>query len=300
MGLAFFNAGYVEKAVLLFKALSFLQPSYAPAWRGLGACMQSLKQYNEAVAYYYYAILNDSDDLVSKVYMGESLLLAGQKEEGLKVLHQAVLDGTVNPIYKKYLARAHVLISRNDENNPVNFIFGELPPGLTPVKKDLEGFEAQVYDPEEANRIIDKFKEEIKHYKGAKREARLLEFANQLIRDPKLQQWWGHVVFSLIQGDIETGTIAGFSKKQARALYQVASNMLQSGSLEKAFKLSSFITAMYAKEHDFWQLLGLCAHKKSLYKFADTAYTKALQCDSKNGATWVYRGEIRFALGKRK
>ena len=94
-----------------FKKLTVLNPNYDVYWRALGAVCQQMKNYPEAIAAFERAIENNPKDVVSYIYLGECLLLARMKQQGIKILEKAfeLLFLAQNPWRKKVL----LLLSKN-------------------------------------------------------------------------------------------------------------------------------------------------------------------------------------------
>ena len=72
---------------------------------------QQLKDYGEAIASYDMAIANDERDVVSFVYRGESHILSGNIQAGLKDLDSVIAVGGAYPEFGAWVQRSTLLLS---------------------------------------------------------------------------------------------------------------------------------------------------------------------------------------------
>jgi len=111
LGYNFFTYGKYDAAKDIFTGLTAYAPYTAHYWRALGAVNQQLKDYGEAIASYDMAIANDEHDVVSFVYRGESHILSGNIEAGLKDLESVITQGQAYPEFAAWVQRSSLLLS---------------------------------------------------------------------------------------------------------------------------------------------------------------------------------------------
>jgi type III secretion system low calcium response chaperone LcrH/SycD len=111
LGYNFFTYGKYDAAKDIFTGLTAYAPYTAHYWRALGAVNQQLKDYGEAIASYDMAIANDERDVVSYVYRGESHILSGNIEAGLKDLNTVIEVGGSYPEFTAWVQRSGLLLS---------------------------------------------------------------------------------------------------------------------------------------------------------------------------------------------
>jgi type III secretion system low calcium response chaperone LcrH/SycD len=110
LGYNFFTYGKYDAAKDIFSGLTAYAPYTSHFWRALGAVNQQLKDYAEAIASYDMAIANDERDVVSFVYRGESYILSGNVDAGLKDLNNVVAMGGDFPEFAAWVQRSRLLL----------------------------------------------------------------------------------------------------------------------------------------------------------------------------------------------
>lgn len=110
LGYNFFTYGKYDAAKDIFVGLTAYAPYTAHFWRALGAVNQQLKEYGEAIASYDMAIANDERDAVSYVYRGESHILSGNIDAGLRDLDHVMEIGQAMPELAPWVQRSGLLI----------------------------------------------------------------------------------------------------------------------------------------------------------------------------------------------
>ena len=110
LGYNFFTYGKYDAAKDIFTGLTAYAPYTSHYWRALGAVNQQLKDYVEAIASYDMAIANDERDVVSYVYRGESQILSGNVDAGLKDLEMVVQIGREFPEFGAWVQRSQLLL----------------------------------------------------------------------------------------------------------------------------------------------------------------------------------------------
>lgn len=111
LGYNFFTYGKYDAAKDIFVGLTAYAPYTAHFWRALGAVNQQLKEYGEAIASYDMAIANDERDAVSYVYRGESHILSGNIDAGLRDLDHVMQIGQTQMELSPWVQRSQLLIS---------------------------------------------------------------------------------------------------------------------------------------------------------------------------------------------
>lgn len=111
LGYNFFTYGKYDAAKDIFVGLTAYAPYTAHFWRALGAVNQQLKEYGEAIASYDMAIANDERDAVSYVYRGESHILSGNIDAGLRDLDHVMEIGQTQMELAPWVQRSSLLIS---------------------------------------------------------------------------------------------------------------------------------------------------------------------------------------------
>ena len=111
LGYRFFTCGNYKAAKEIFTGLTGIFPYTGFYWRALGAVNQQTKDYAEAIDAYDMAIVNDDKDIVSYVYRGESYILSGEIELGLKDFEEVLNIGTEEAQNEPFLKRCELLLS---------------------------------------------------------------------------------------------------------------------------------------------------------------------------------------------
>lgn len=110
LGYNFFTCGKYAAAKDIFVGLTAYAPYTTHYWRALGAVNQQMKNYAEAIAAYDMAVANDETDVVSYHYRGESQILSGNVEAGLRDLEEVVKIGARYPKWEAWVKRAKLLL----------------------------------------------------------------------------------------------------------------------------------------------------------------------------------------------
>ncbi len=111
LGYNYFTYGKYEAAKDIFTRLTVYAPYIAHYWRALGAVNQQMRNYAEALPAYERAIENDETDVVSYVYKGESRILSGNVEAGLRDLEDVLKIGVDCPQFQAWVKRSRLLLS---------------------------------------------------------------------------------------------------------------------------------------------------------------------------------------------
>ena len=114
LGYNFFTYGKYDAAKDIFSGLTAYAPYTAHFWRALGAVNQQLRDYSEAIASYDMAIANDEQDVVSYVYRGESHILAGNPDAGLRDLESVLQMGAGQDV-SPWVQRSRLLLGLHQQ-----------------------------------------------------------------------------------------------------------------------------------------------------------------------------------------
>lgn len=86
IGLGQYQQGRYADALKLFAFISFHDPTFMKAFKGIGSCLQMLGRHQEALIYLGLAIIDDDSDLQTAVQIAESLVHVGQREDAHALL----------------------------------------------------------------------------------------------------------------------------------------------------------------------------------------------------------------------
>src|SRR5690606_3670181 len=117
LGYNFFTYGKYDAAKDIFTGLTAYAPYTAHYWRALGAVNQQLKDYTEAIASYDMAIANNESDVVSYVYRGESYILSGKRDAGLRDLRKVLEVASGYPQFGAWIQRSELLLRIHEQEN---------------------------------------------------------------------------------------------------------------------------------------------------------------------------------------
>ncbi len=110
LGYNYFTYGKYEAARDIFELLTAYAPYTPHYWRALGAVNQQLEDYKPSIEAYDMAIIMDEKDVVSYVYRGETQILSGNIEEGLRDLDTVIKIGSFYPEWQSWVERATLLL----------------------------------------------------------------------------------------------------------------------------------------------------------------------------------------------
>ncbi len=86
IGLGQYQQGRYADALKLFAFISFHDPTFMKAFKGMGGCLQMLGRHQEALVYLGLAIIDDDSDLQTAVQIAESLIHVGQRDDAHSLL----------------------------------------------------------------------------------------------------------------------------------------------------------------------------------------------------------------------
>lgn len=104
--------GQTAPALQILSYLIFLDSYDSRFYHLAGICTQRLKQYEAAEYFYRAALAIDEDDVSSRIYLGETLIMTGRTDAGLAELHTAQAkvpgDASLQPLQE----RSQILIKQ--------------------------------------------------------------------------------------------------------------------------------------------------------------------------------------------
>lgn len=86
-----YNNRRYDDALTMFRFLCFMDNTVKKYWMGLGAALQMLKSFDEAIKAYAYCTLLDVDDARPQLQAGFCLMQLGLKEEAVAALEGSLL-----------------------------------------------------------------------------------------------------------------------------------------------------------------------------------------------------------------
>lgn len=107
-----FEAKQVPQAMQLVGFLMLVSPYEARYYQLSGICLQQLKQYIEAGNYFRYAMALEPDDPRTLIYAGECEVLAGNIDDGLKLVRSGVKKGEGKREADDAVKRGQALLKR--------------------------------------------------------------------------------------------------------------------------------------------------------------------------------------------
>jgi len=116
LGYNLFVQGKYEDALGIFKSLTARFSHKSHYWRALGAVNQQLTRYGAAIVAYERAIASNPDEIISRVYLGESKFMIGKEEEGIEMLQEVVRTANRNPENEPWIKRASLLLRLRDQS----------------------------------------------------------------------------------------------------------------------------------------------------------------------------------------
>lgn len=273
MALGYYKARVFDKAAVIFGFLLRMNHQRSSAWRGLGACAQSLKNFTQAVRCFEQAVEHDPKDVVAKVFLGEALCQLGEKERGLAALNQVVAESTQNPAYKPYITRARAVIGAG----------GGVPAKIVLMKEGQRVFQ----DATEA--LLDA---------GVPLDPDGEITPEDMLKNPQLRATIQQLAKAIDEGRLTYAQVGGFSPKELDGAYIVACKYVEMGQLPQAMQIAGYLIFLNPNDARYFQLVGICLHRMKMYEAAEHFYNLAAALDASDPTTWVYRGEALVMAGE--
>jgi len=273
MALGYYKARVWHKAAVIFGFLLRMSPKRASAWRGLGACAQSLKDYERAARCYEYAVEHDPNDVVAKVFWGEALCQVGDKERGLALLEKVIADGTSEPTYMPYLTRARAVVGAG----------GGVPPKIVLMR--------------EGKRVMQEAGEALLEA-GVDLDPDREITPEDILKNPALNAQIQELGKAIDEGRLSFAQLGGFTDKELEGAYVVACKYLEMGQLAEAMQIAGYLIFLNPSDTRFFQLVGICMHRLKIYDAAEHFYKLALAIEPNDPPSWVFRGEAKIMAGE--
>ncbi len=271
MALGYYRSKLYDRAAVLYGFLLRMNPERGSAWRGLGACCQSLKNYPLAVHCYQLAVQCDPHDVVARVFWGECLCQVGEKENGVALLKDVVAQGTQDPAYAPYLTRARAVIGAGGGIPPKLVLMREGQKLVAEASAELQG---PAFDPS--------------------REVQ----ADDLSKNAALRPLLDELGQALKEGRLTYAEIGGFTKNELDGAYACACKYAEIGQVLQAVQIAGYLMFLDPYGARYYQLVGICLQRMKQYENADHYYKMALVLEKDNPMTLVYRGESKIMAGK--
>lgn len=115
----FYEIGKYQDAAHFFRVMTMIDTTGRRNWMGLGASLQMLKEYEEAIESYSVAAMMDPEDPYAHLHAAECLFIMGQKERALIALSSAELTAGNNKNKNKRLISQLALIRNAWSNEAV-------------------------------------------------------------------------------------------------------------------------------------------------------------------------------------
>jgi tetratricopeptide (TPR) repeat protein len=273
MAHGYFTARLFDRAAVIYGFILRLSPKRASAWRGLGACAHSTKQYFEATQCYQFALRYDPKDVIAKVFWGEVLCLVDQKERGLQLLNEVIAAGTENVEYKPYITRARGVVSAGGGIPPRLVLMRDGQPVLTDTATMLTDAGVQL-DPDREITPAD------------------------MLKNPQLKATIAEMVKAVQEGRLTMAQVGGFTDKELNGAYAVACKYAEAGQVGEAMEIAGYLIFLQPSDERFYQLTGICFQRLKLYNEATHFYGLALAMNNEDARTQVYLGESHIMAGE--
>jgi len=273
IALGYYRGRQHERAAVIYGFILRLDPTYAAAWRGLGACCQARREHVLAVDCYLQAIAHDPSDVVSAVFSGESLCMIGDREQGLTILNKVLEVGTENPAYLPYVTRARAIIAAD----------GGVPSRIVLVK--------------EGQKLVREVTEEMVQVLVEFDEGREVELED-IMRNPKLSAEFRDIAEALKQGRLTYAQVGGFTDNELDGAYAAACQYVELGQVIEAMQICGYLMMLDSYNGRYYQLVGICLQRLKQYEAAIHYYRMALVNDPGEPMSLVYQGECVIMSGE--
>lgn len=287
MALTLYRHRHYSFAASMYGFLLEMDANRGSAWRGLGACNQATKTYAVAVFCYQNALEAATDDIVSRVLLGETLCLMKYPHLGVEVLQGALAMGTQVAAHQPYLKRAEgILKAQNVEVAPAAAakeqaaLAAEKPQAAAEVLPDRK-FSKQEKDAMAA--LADRFAQ------GGDDRA--------IFDDPQMKELMAKLSFGLDREIITLKQVAGFTDEQMYGGYVAACRYLDMGQPLMCLHIVGWLLYLDTRNAKYYQLAGISAQHLKLWCFADYLYGLSLIYDDDENPspiTQIYRGEAKI------
>jgi len=273
IALGYYRGRQHSRAAVIYGFILKLNPSYASAWRGLGACCQALREYGLAVTCYRGAIEHDPMDVVSAVFCGESLCMVGEREQGLAVLNKVLEVGTESQTYLPYLTRARAIIAAD----------GGMPAKIVLVR--------------EGKKLVRDVTEEMLHTLVDFDEDREVNL-DDIMSNPQLSPHFRDIAQALRDGRLTYADVGGFTENELDGAYAAACQYVELGQVVEAMQICGYLMMLDSYNARYYQLVGICLQRLKQYEQAVHYYRMALINAPGDAMSLVYQGECTIMAGE--
>ncbi len=295
MALGYYRAQRFEMAAPVYGFLLQMAPKRGSAWRGLGACSQSMKNYEVAKACYSAALLHSPEDAVAAVFLGECLCLLGENDEGLRILKKAIGQFENDEKSTGYVMRARAIVAAN----------GGIPQPLVlrrHGKALVDGVGAD-FDSDSNKQVLKEMFQEIPS--TALMEKAGMEFDedreinwDDMQKNPELMRSLGELKEAVAKGTLTLAEIGGFTEEELEGAYVCACKYADMGQLPEAMQIAGYLIFVSPQNASYYQLVGICMQRLNQYDMADRYFGLAMALDKEDPMTLVYRGESQIMGGR--
>lgn len=303
MALGYYRAKQFSMAAPIYRFLLQMAPGRASAWRGLGACAQSMKVFALAVECYKRAVKgNDGkSDPVAAVFMGEALCQLGDVDEGLKVLKEVIAahDGqkTKDDQAAPYVMRAKAIVSAN----------GGIPNPIVLRREGRALIEAasgaaaargeQMFSQAQFNQIA-------QSVAGGDTAAGELVYDEDreiawedIQKNHKLMKTLGQLKEAVMEGRVTLAEVGGFTDDELDGAYACACKYAEIDQFTEAIQIAGYLIFIDPHKARYYQLVGIALQRMGQFDNADRYYSLASTLDGDDPMTTIYRGESKIMTG---
>jgi len=278
--LGYYRARHLDKAAMAYGFVLRLAPDRATAWRGLGACCQSQKSFEQAKTCYNRAIEANPDDPITKIFLGECLCQLGETEPGLTALEEAVEVAADDASLRAYVTRAKAVINAKG-GIPARVVLMNQGKALAAEASEVlaeQGFypvpgSAPTFDPD--------------------RELS----PDDIIANPALKDTFEHLKQALKDGSITFKEVGGFTDNELNGAYACACRYAEMDQVLEAMQIIGYLMCIDPYDARFQQLAGICLQRMKQYEAADHFYKMAHLLDPNDPMTLIYHGEASIMSG---
>ncbi|MFC1611455.1 hypothetical protein ACFL6C_10880 [Myxococcota bacterium] len=273
IALGFYRSRLWDRASLVFGFALRMDSGRVSCWRGLGACALANKEYPIAKVCFESALERVPNDLIAKVFLGECLCLAGDIENGLVMLKEAIEQGSNNMAIKPYITRARAIMAAD----------GGVPPSIVLKQKGKAIAEEAAQILEEAGVVLD-----------PSRELNIEDIKN----NPELAGMLSEITKAFEDGALTLAEIGGFTESELDGAYVCACKYAEMGQLQEAMQIAGYLIFIDPYKGHYYQLVGICLQRLKVYEAAEHFYMLSLTLKPGEPRSLVYRGESKIMMGK--
>lgn len=118
-----YQQGRYAHALKLFAFITFHDPTFMKAFRGIGSCLQMLGRHKEALLYLGLSIIDDDTDMQTAVQIAECLIHTGQADDAralLKRIEHELARNDSNDYTRRKAEGLLDLLSNGRQPTPAN------------------------------------------------------------------------------------------------------------------------------------------------------------------------------------